>query len=169
MIFFRPTRSYIKWLIDYAAGRLIIDIGCGECYLLKKLVRMGGFGLGVDPWVRTARIHEMLRLGVQVVPMEAEEFSLVAKRGGSLLVFCRPGHCGFVARTLRANAGNEVLYISKPENLDLDIPEGFHAERLATPRCRIEQTFRILGDQPCPPLSRPATLSQASNSGIIST
>lgn len=151
MIFFRPTRSFAKWVVDRAKGRLIIEAGCGEGHFLKKLVKAGGHAIGVDPWVSRETARDLFRLGIQTVAMEAEFFSLITQRDDCLLLFCRPCHDGFVARTLHANAGNEVLYISKPENILVDIPGYFRANRLNTPRCREERAFQIVPRSvPCP-------------------
>jgi hypothetical protein len=111
----------------------------------------------------------MLTMGVQVVPLEAEEFSMVNRMSGSLLVIPRPSHCGFVERTLRANAGNEVLYISKPENVALDIPSDFRATPIPTPRCRSERTYQITGSETCLRPSKPATLPPATRFDTVST
>ena len=132
-IFFKPNKKFVEWLTKYANGRLIIDVGCGEGQLLDALHKVGYPKiLGIDALAEQKQMHKFLQKGINIVPMMAERFSLV-KGDGHLLVIARPCHGGFTENVLKANGGNEILYIGLPKNLDEDIPPDFMAIELEEP------------------------------------
>ena len=49
MIFFRPDNDMIDWLVEYADGRLICEVGCGSCVVLAKLADAGAKVIGIEP------------------------------------------------------------------------------------------------------------------------
>jgi hypothetical protein len=145
MIFFKPTPRWIEWLVNYAQGRLIIDVGCGDGHLLKTLVVHGYTGIiGVDPYVSEETAFDFIKQRIHLLTFKAEECKLITEHDKSLLVIARPCHNGFVADTLRANAGNEVLYVSNPTNVPTDIPDDFMAVSLNAPPCPEEATYKIV-------------------------
>ena len=50
MIFFRPTPEFIDWLINYANGRTIVDIGCGEGYVIHLIRQKYKNVVGIEPY-----------------------------------------------------------------------------------------------------------------------
>lgn len=144
MIFFKPSPVFVRWLMARAGDRTIIDVGCGDGYLLKQLQRSHCRRfLGVDRWATRAQVTRMLIRGIHVVAMDAQRFSLV-KRPDVLLVIARPCHDGFVGEVLDvSHPAAEVLYISKPENVSVDIPRGFVAQKLKAPPCPEEVVYRV--------------------------
>ena len=146
MKFFKPNAKIVKWLIEYAAGRLIIDVGCGAGQLLLALRKAGYHKiLGIDALADCKQISKFSKLGIQIVPAMAERFNLVRDKG-HLLVIARPCHGGFTENVLRANGGNEVLYIGLPTNIESDIPPDFEAQKLPIPSAMYAEatTYRLL-------------------------
>jgi SAM-dependent methyltransferase len=154
MTFFDPTPAFARWLVAYAAGRPIIDVGCGDG---RSLERLAGAGcrkfLGVDPAADGRLIRRFARRGVHVVPMEAERFTLIG-RPGHLFVIARPCHSGFAGRVMAAaHAGSEVLYVGLPGNLGRDVPGGFRAEAVPAPYCGEEVVYRVTRSRPPSPVT----------------
>jgi len=147
MIFFEPTREWVRWLIGFAAERPIIDVGCGDCRLLdmlneEKYLKM----CGVDPLVDCDIISEYILKGIQVIPLRAEELML-CDYSDQVFVFARPSHTGFVASVLERSENNVHLYVSKPENVKIDIPKHYVVKELETPFLRCEKTYLISKNQ----------------------
>jgi hypothetical protein len=146
LTFFNPPEPWVRWLITYAGGRPILDVGCGDGALLRALDASGYRKfLGVDPYASEDLFREMILRGIQVVCIEAETFSLTANPD-VLPVICRPCHDGFVARVLAVRPrGAETLYVSKPSNLAVDVPRRrYNAMRLASaPACPEEWTYSV--------------------------
>jgi hypothetical protein len=119
--FFQPDDKFVKWLIGYAKGRVIADIGAGSGYLCALIIKHGGKCIGVEPNWTTERKIFWIKKGFDfnVLPEPAEKSMLMTFPAEKvLLVFARPSHGGFLDRTLKARpAGMEALYIGKRENI----------------------------------------------------
>lgn len=131
-LFFKPNTEFVKWLIEYANGRTIIDAGCGEKFILsQQILAAGGTKVvAIDPQLNYQE-YEFMRIKNKI-PLEASFHPLVgamedyevfysskAASGKILLVFARPCHSNWVENTLSKKAeGVEALYITKPENLE---------------------------------------------------
>lgn len=132
VIFFNPKPSFFKWLKQYAAGRIVFDVGCGEGRVLRKAVDAGIRMIGVEPFWRNAGKKEWL--GYHVIEAFGERCPLLHATENALVLFCRPCHDGFVARTVQMlHHTSEALYISKPGNRHVDLP-GFDVESLFVPK-----------------------------------
>lgn len=141
--FFVPDQKMIDWLVKYADGRLIIDIGCGGGQLLDDLYDKGKYGktVGIEPNFRymsdpfvSVRLRSDGTLK-QILPYYVEDeicVSLLNKIGsGALILFCRPSHeLPFVANALSLkHKDTEALYITVPRNLEIYNDLGEHKER----------------------------------------
>lgn len=128
-LFFKPSRKMVKWLIEYADGRMIIDVGAGQGHLVRMIKQCGGKAIGLEPnfdhrlFVENSLkrygtdfdVNEMLAMSV------GEAKGLIngmGKGGKAILVFARPCHSNFVAEGIQNMPDEmEALYITVPENL----------------------------------------------------
>lgn len=127
-IFFRPDKKFIKWLINYANGRVICDVGCGTAYLINDIADNGGKVMGIEPfWTvedNLAMVQRRMRKGlnmINILPKDVEDCGDFIKGMGdkALMIFCRPCHNGFVENALALRSeGTEALYITVPVNFD---------------------------------------------------
>ena len=126
-LFFEPYPDMIKWLVKYANGRIIIDIGCGSGWLLKKLTEQGGKCIGIEPFwdIEDMQAWNMSNLGgnmIHVMPYRVEEQEKFIKALGikAMMLFARPCHSDFVENALNMRPkGMEALYITVPKNIEL--------------------------------------------------
>jgi len=126
-LFFRPDKDFKQWLIDYADGRIIVDVGCGTAILINDLADMGGKVMGIEPMFSsedmTGLTKHRLSQGkgiINIMPRTVQECAnlLQAIGGKALLLFCRPCHSDFVVDALDLkHPDTEALYITVPENL----------------------------------------------------
>lgn len=139
MEFFQPDDQFIKWIKEYANNRLIVEIGCGSGRTMMRLADAGARICGVDPYwdmqeyvtINQKRIASGKEM-IQVLPKRIEECpALITDKGCKILIlFCRPCHSDFVVNTLNIkDADTEVLYITKPENLERYNDLGHHESR----------------------------------------
>lgn len=125
-IFFKPSSELVKWLIDYAKDRVIIEIGCGEDFtLIKQLHRQGykrlvGIDYNMSPvQVELFKIQNDYQNMPHLLPWDIKEHPTLLKHPEGLYIFARPCHSDFVEWSIdNMNEGNEALYITLPENLD---------------------------------------------------
>jgi len=132
--FFEPDDTFIKWLVEHAAGRFIVDVGCGTGHITQKLTNAGAKAFGIDPYFDPARAieinNEQRLLGkptINFLPMEVESCGRLlngmctATGPGIMLLFARPCHLSnsFVEAGIDLlPAGVESLYITAPMNLE---------------------------------------------------
>lgn len=128
-LFFRPDILFVKWLIKYAQGRTIIDVGAGQGHLVRMIKQFGGKSFGLEP---NFDHNRFVRLGLQrwgddfdmneMLPWTIERASGLINQLGAekaMLVFARPCHSDFVEVGIRNMPdGMEALYITVPENLE---------------------------------------------------
>ncbi len=142
MRFFEPSDEFLDWLADYAAGRPTFDVGCGDGHVLLALQARGVRAVGIDPSWRYAEVVPTHLCNCLLIG-EAERTRILKSTPNSLVLFCRPCHSGFVARTLHVlPPDSEPLYISKPSNLTLDLPD-FETEVVEAPACLEEVVYRV--------------------------
>lgn len=125
-IFFRPDNTFINWLVKYANGRVICDVGSGSGHLLNKLADAGGKVLGIEPYWDAEDNLALTKLRLEsgkglinILPRKVEECERFIKSMGDkcILLFCRPCHSDFVETALSYRAeGCEALYITMPDN-----------------------------------------------------
>lgn len=123
--FFKPDDEFINWIVNYANGRRIIEVGCGNGETLGRLVDAGGFGYGIEPfWNFENHVKRMAegKEALQVVPMAVQKMpELLEKADNALILICRPCHSGFhnFCKVI-AHPNAEVLYIGLRRNFGID-------------------------------------------------
>lgn len=129
-VFFKPNTELVKWLIEYAGNRIIIDAGCGEKFLLsQQLIKNGATRVvAIDPQINFDyymmwRQLNMDRMDISfhVMPKKIQDMPefIQNKHQEILLVFARPCYSDWVEETLNLKGeGVEALYITLPKNLD---------------------------------------------------
>lgn len=133
VVFFKPNTPFVKWILEYADGRLILDVGCGEGFpLTKQLIHAGAEQIvAIDQYLDYGEIdlyrnlnHNLFLDGkhsIHLIPGKVEIFkSLYSGDKPLLAIFARPCHSDFVEEFIRQKGPNvEVMYITKAENLEL--------------------------------------------------
>lgn len=117
--FFIPDTTMLKWLKEYANGRLILDIGSGDGHITRSLHKLGAKVMGLEPLAEYNGM-EFVNTGVRIMPWKIEEHPtfFVGRGDKVLLLFARPCHSDFVSKTLdMKDPETEALYITLPENL----------------------------------------------------
>ncbi len=101
LMFFRPNHDMIKWLVKYAAGRLIIDAGCGSGRITCDLNDAGARIVGVDPFLDMDNASAINRWRIQndksmihFLQKKLQDIPYLYKGQGNkvLLLFARPCH-----------------------------------------------------------------------------
>lgn len=142
MIFFEPTPQFITWLVKHADKRVIYDCGSGEAHLLKLLIASRQRVIGIEPYWD---IKEAYDPQLPVIPMCVQETSMLRKHTG-LIVIARPDHSGWVEWIVEnAHPESEILYISKPSNLEVDLPNSKYLQ-LKCPVCPVENVYQVQRD-----------------------
>ncbi len=128
-IWFEPDKKFIDWIVEYAAGRIIIEVGSGVGFVLERMADAGGRVVGIEPdWDPNVQVKFMQRRimrnekPIHVLSKKIENCGSFFQGQGNkvLLLFTRPSHSGYVERALTMkDADTEALYISKEENLKL--------------------------------------------------
>ena len=150
MTFFRPKTEFLAWLRAYARGRPAFDVGCGNGEFLTRMWDAGIKAMGVDKYAD--EIADM-RVRMRTLCQDAITCKTLKTYPG-LVLFCRPNHTGWVADTIATNLhpDSEVLYISKPGNHFVDLPD-FRVEELDAPGLEVEAVWKVL--KPYPRFGRP--------------
>lgn len=127
--FFQPDGEFVKWIHEYAANRMIIDVGCGGGRLVGYLKDYCNAKVcGVDPFfdISALQKYNMSRIMrnldmVHFFDKKIEDMGSLFQGSGDkvLLLFARPCHSNFVENTLKMkDVTTEALYITKPENVE---------------------------------------------------
>lgn len=111
MIFCNIDKNLVEIIKSFAKGRTIIDVGCGEGILQEKYIKNN-------------------IISVDLLNMENKPFILkkdiidVAVNSAHFPVIIRPCHGGFVESAINHFKYKvvDMLYISNPKNLVIDIP-----------------------------------------------
>lgn len=125
-VFFQPNNTMIDWLIEYADGRLILDVGAGTLHLCK-MIRNRGYNklFAIEPhfdYIKYSQMcilndEERIHIDVQYVEKSSMFKSLL--KINPLVIFARPCHGDYVLNALNLMPkGMEALYITLPENID---------------------------------------------------
>jgi hypothetical protein len=140
--FFDPSARFLDWLASYAQPRIVFDVGCGEGHILHQLHVRNVKAIGIEPfWDQDREYYRTCSNAV--FPMEAQRVALLRKAPDSLVLFCRPCHGGWVEEVIELLPHSaEVLYISKPRNVAIDLMR-YRARQLPAPRCRDERVYRV--------------------------
>lgn len=131
-LFFQPDNKMLKWLAEYANGRLIIDVGAGTLHL-GTMLKATGYNkyFAIEPFIDGIRYRELCMLkGMTALHLDTspvEESTMFKSMAGKpseymtpLVIFARPCHSDFVENAIDLMyEGAEALYITVPENIDL--------------------------------------------------
>lgn len=133
-LFFKPDLIFSKWLVEYANGRMIIDIGCGQGHLVRMIKKMGGKVMGLEPnfdylaYTKMRSLAGTLEGAVnEVMPMRVQDADKLIQGLGdkALLVFARTNQGGFVEDGLDIMPnGMEALFITIPNTVDVLVELG---------------------------------------------
>ena len=143
MRFFEPTPTLTKSIIEYADGRLIVDLGCGIfADFCMDLLREGAKAvIGCDTFLDYLQVMPKARkfhsgdVSVHFFPGSlqdnAEMLSVIAKHPkGTLFLLCRPCHSAdLIDVAIEISGESEILYIGLPKNVDDDLC-GYQTEQL---------------------------------------
>lgn len=145
MVFFRPDDSFLPWLKAYAAGRPVFDVGCGTGHFLERMWSVDIRAMGIDKYADIS--IEKMTTRMRTLTADATTCPTLTKFSG-LVLFCRPNHTGWVADTIpRLHPDSEALYISKPGNHYVDLPD-YKVEELVAPGLSSERVYRVLKPYP---------------------
>lgn len=129
-IFFKPNTEFVKWLIEYANGRMILDVGCGETFpLTKQLIANGApTVVSIDPYLdmnhyvdyRLLNHDKFIKGSYHGMQARIQDMEVLFSSDREILmIFARPCHSLFVYDAISMKGPNvEVLYITKPENIE---------------------------------------------------
>lgn len=150
MTFFRPRDEFLPWLKAYARDRPVFDVGCGNGEFLKRMWAAGIKAMGIDKYGDQI---EDLQVRMRTLCQDATDCKTLRTHAG-LVLFCRPNHTGWVADVVadHLHPDSEVLYISKPGNHFVDLPD-FDVEKLAAPGLEVEEVRTVL--KPYPKFGQP--------------
>lgn len=122
MKFFEPDEEFLKWIKDYANGRLILDCGAGLGHITRALHVLGAKIVAIDPFADTDKFREEnfeLKVGHIHYIDDYSQSSKFTAMPNCLLLFCRPCHSDFVEATIyHMHPTSEALYITVPRNFD---------------------------------------------------
>lgn len=131
MRFFEYDDTFVPWLRSIAGRRPIIDVGCGEGFLVRDLNAAGARVVGVD-------FRDLFEPDVAPLCLLADATTCpVVQASGVLLVLARPCHGPWISQVLRM-ANSEALYIGRESRMRADLDDGPEGE-WKTRDGRIEQ------------------------------
>lgn len=131
-VFFKPNTELIKWLIEYAKNRIIIDAGSGAKFPLSQQLILNGYKkvlafdsfIDYNEFMKFKMLHGdiLSEASFHVFPKEIQSMSELYNDSATiqkvLIVFARPCHSNFVEETLDLKGKDvEVLYITVPKNI----------------------------------------------------
>lgn len=121
MIFCKVNQGLIDLIMEQAAGRHIVDVGCGEGLLGNML--QGVISIDINPDFDNALVKDIIQVNAIDFPFNEKCFP----------VFLRPCHGIFVDMVLEAHKYHvkNFLYVSMPHNFedDVDLVQ-FNGERV---------------------------------------
>lgn len=128
----------------------MFDVGCGSGLFTERMWTVGIKALGIDKNADVAVKHRMtLMRTLRACAIDCNTL----KTHPGLVLYCRPDHTGWVADSiLTLHEDSEVLYISKPGNRHVDLPE-YKVDVLDAPGLRVEMVYKVL--KPYPKFAKP--------------
>jgi len=109
-IFFQPTAKFIRWMKAHYGDQHIYDVGCGTGNTASMLAKAGLHVTALDLEPRTESQYD-------VIKADSTEYQF---EKGSVLLFCRPCHNGFVEKTLSRGilcGVADIVYVGLTKNL----------------------------------------------------
>lgn len=110
-VFFRPTPLFVRWMKARFSGQLIYDLGSGMSHVAKALAEAGLRVTAIDLQPRTESEFDVIKADGTQYQFEK----------GSVLLFCRPCHNGFVEKTLTKGimcGVADIVYVGLTKNLE---------------------------------------------------
>ena len=137
-VFFDPSPDFVKWIGEYAAGRLIVDLGCGTGSVIKRLYLAGFESVcGVEPhWdyaesLRWREKHNNILQVMQYYVQEPVAAGMFESERPKLFLCCRPSHGAWVEYAAeKMGPESEMLLIQKPETFDKARDTGRYHDQL---------------------------------------
>lgn len=120
MRFFKPNEELLKSLVEYANGRVIVDVGCGDCDVIVKLRSLGAAVLGFEPFLSQEAKEKTRNAGIMIIEDYVQKWPTIISeiKEKGLLLFARPCHSDFVYDCIDIKDPlTEALYITMEENL----------------------------------------------------
>jgi SAM-dependent methyltransferase len=115
-IFFRPTPLFVRWMKTHHSGQHVFDVGCGTGNTASMLAKAGMKVTALD-------LEPRMESEFDVIKADATEYAF---EKGSVLLFCRPCHNGFVEKTLTKGimcGVADIVYVGLTNNLQFDLGE----------------------------------------------
>ena len=136
MTFFEPSKKFLDWLVKLAAGRPIIDCGCGDGHVTLALSDRGANVIGLDLYARDEWSLERNIL----LEMDANEFPFPRN---AIVLFCRPCHGGWVEQVVRKakQKAEVILYVGLEKNLEEDLGDYAFKFKAFGRRCGKDEEF----------------------------
>jgi hypothetical protein len=124
--YFQPTANFNRWMTAQFGGNPVYDLGSGMGHVAKALAKAGLRVTAIDLAPRTESEFDVIK---------ADSTQQYQFEKGSVLLFCRPCHNGFVEKTLTKAimcGVADIVYVGLTKNLEDDL--GSLHERFAKRR-----------------------------------
>lgn len=112
-LFFQPTDEFVEYIASITKDKIVIDAGAGRGALSKKLIEKGVNAIPIDLVMYSNTEMNVYYMNAITFPYQENHIVIIA----------RPSRGDWIENTMKAAnaAGAEVIYISKPSNVELDI------------------------------------------------
>jgi SAM-dependent methyltransferase len=113
-VFFKPTPLFVRWMKAHHSGTHIYEVGCGTGNTASMLAKAGMKVTAIDLAPRTESEFD-------VIKADAAEYAF---EKGSVLLFCRSCHNGFVVKTITRGilcGVADIVYVGLTKNLEDDL------------------------------------------------
>lgn len=132
MNFFQPDDKMASWIVQYAAGRMIIDLGCGSGHVVDMLLENGANAcIGVDmrldhravSAIKAIHCHKSVHF-IEGTLTDNMVQTVCKMDKPKLMLLCRPCHSSLFidsAIKLAKDSNAELLYIGLERNIEDDL------------------------------------------------
>lgn len=112
LIFFEPTDEFLRFVVQQADGRPVVDVGAGAGLLSQKLTALGVKCLAIDILDRDDPLHPVYPLDATVMQFPPACYPIMA----------RPCHSEWIEQTVdnAMQRLTQFLYVGLPKNFDTD-------------------------------------------------
>ena len=114
--FFVPKPRFTQWMKQNCAGKHIYDVGAGVGQVSALLSKKGFNVTALDQYPRPKEISEF--------DVQAADATTYQYEPGSVVMFCRPCHSGFVLNTIKqaiACGVAAIVYVGLTKNVVMDL------------------------------------------------
>lgn len=120
---FKPDLKLVKWLVNYANGRIIIHVGSGQGHLVNMLKwQGGGRAMGIEPnfnkqeWIKWRMHRDGADIDVnEILEGDVQKYASLIKASNdkAILLITRPKVKDFVEETVEIMpSGMELIYVT---------------------------------------------------------